>query len=148
MKRFWLVPILAIATIAFVVIPFLANSKEQESSSPEEFVKEYLNLSKAKDYESMANLAIDERSPDLQTKIERYKAAGERAALEKYKIKEVKDVTEETATVVTVLTFKNGMINQTPIHLVKEDGDWKVLFTGKDANSDEDFKLLKRPDGI
>ncbi|WP_413789092.1 DUF4878 domain-containing protein [Bacillus kandeliae] len=69
-------------------------------------------------------------------------------SVEDYEIKEVKDVTEDNATVVTKLEFDDGIIEQVPMHLVKKDENWKLHISEEDANDDEDYKLIKQPDGF
>lgn len=146
MKKIWFTSVLAIAAIGVMATSFLANSEAQESPSPEKFVKEYLELGKANDYDKLVDMVIDDRfNNDRQTKIDTYKALEEDVpALEEYEIKEVKGVTEDTATVVTVLEFDDGSIEQRPMHLVKQNENWRLHISGGDASDDEDFKLIKQ----
>ncbi|MGG3451804.1 DUF4878 domain-containing protein [Domibacillus aminovorans] len=115
----------------------------QESSSPKEFATEYLELHKAKEYEQMADKVIDKRFPDLKERVKMYREADKHSALKEYEIKEVKDVTEETAKVVAVLTLKDGSVIQVPLHLVKKAGEWKLHIGFEDLNEYEDFKTIK-----
>lgn len=150
MKRFWLFPILAVAVIAVVIIPFLANSEAEGSLSPEKFVKKYIELGKANDYENLVDLVIDDRfNDDRQVKLETYKMLEKDVpSLEDYEIKKVKDMTEDKATVITVLEYEDGSIEQIPMHLVKKDTGWKLHISKGNALDDVDYKLIKQPDGI
>ena len=143
MKRSWIISFLVIAAIGIMATLFLGNSEAQESPSPEEFATEYLESHKAKKYERMAEMVIDERFPDLKERVTMYKQSDKHTALEEYEIKEVKDVTEETATVVVELTRKYGEVLQVPLHLVKKSGEWKVYISSEDINKDKDFKMIK-----
>lgn len=118
-----------IALAAVVSVPFLTNSEELDTTSPEAFVEEYVELGKAEDYERIVDLVVDERfNDDRDTKLETYKAMQETLpALVSYEIKEVKNVTEEQATVVTILEYEDGSAEQAPMHLVKKDGDYTSL---------------------
>ncbi|MCI2256180.1 DUF4878 domain-containing protein [Domibacillus sp. PGB-M46] len=148
MKRIWFIAVLVIAAIGILAASFLGNSEAQESPSPEGFVREYLELVKARDYENIVDLMIDDRfNNDRQTKIDNYKMfEGDSNDFKKYEIKEVKDVTEDKATVVAVVEFKDGSIEQIPMHLVKKEGNWKLHIDTGDAFDDEDFKIIKKPD--
>ncbi|OCA92572.1 hypothetical protein A8F95_02430 [Bacillus wudalianchiensis] len=138
--------ILSVTTIFIVVVivsvPFLANSK---SISPEQFVKEYLELNKKDDYEKLSDIIIDDRfNNDRQTEIEQYKKfAQEKVKVKDFKIKKVREVTEDKATVITEITFEDGRVNQTPVKLVKQDGEWKVHIGTESATDDKDFKRIK-----
>ncbi|OAH63064.1 hypothetical protein AWH49_06885 [Domibacillus aminovorans] len=96
----------------------------------------------------MADLVIDERFPDRQKRIEDYEASANDSAVEEYEIKEVKDVTEETAKVVAVLTLKDGSVYQVPLNLVKEAGEWKLHIGFEGINKDKDFKTIKPAAGF
>jgi len=142
--------IVTVATIAvYMFIPHLINSDEQAIISPEEFATEYLESHKAKEYERMAEMVIDERYPDLKERVTMYKEADKHAALEEYEIKEVKDVNaaEETATVVVELTIKYGEVLQIPLHLVKKSREWRVYISSESItegiNEDKDYKMIK-----
>lgn len=75
---------------------------------------------------------------DRQTKIDTHKMfEDDSAALKKYEIKEVKKVTEKKATVVTVIAFKDGSVEQRPMNLVKKEGSWKLHISGGNANDDK-----------
>ncbi|MEK4029957.1 hypothetical protein MKZ02_15735 [Pseudobacillus sp. FSL P4-0506] len=150
MRKLWFVPFLAVAAIAVVVTPFLTNSEIQGSLSPEKFVKEYIELVKAKDHESLVDLVIDDRfNDDREVKLKTYKTLEEGVSpLEDYEIKNVKSVTEDKATVITVIEYEDGSVEQVPMHLVKKDKEWKLHISRGNALDDEDFKLIKQPDGI
>lgn len=150
MKRIWVISFLVIAAIGILADSFLGNSEAQESPSPEGFVREYLELVKARDYENIVDLVIDDRfNNDRQTKIDNYKTfEGDSNDIEKYEIKKVKDVTEDKATVVAVVEFKDGSIEQIPMHLVKKEGNWKLHINADNAFDEEDFKIIKQPNGI
>lgn len=148
MKKVFMIPALVIGAIALAVVLSLTNSEAQESASPEELATEYLELSKAKEYEQIADMVIDERFPDRQKRIEGYEASASHSAIEEYEIKEVKDVTEDTAKVVAVLTLKDGSVIQMPLHLTKGTGVWKMYISSKGINEDKYFKLIKPATGI
>ncbi|RJS62382.1 DUF4878 domain-containing protein [Bacillus sp. PK3_68] len=150
MRKLWFVPFLAVAAIAVVVTPFLTNSEIQGSLSPEKFVKEYIELVKAKDHESLVDLVIDDRfNDDREVKLKTYKTLEEGVSpLEDYEIKNVKSGTKDKATVITVIEYEDGSVEQVPMHLVKKDKAWKLYISRGNALDDEDFKLIKQPDGI
>ena len=86
---------------------------------------------------------------DRQTRMDTYKMLeDDSTALKKYEIKEVKDVTEKKATVVTVIVFKDDRVGQRPMNLVKKEGSWELHISGRNANDDKDFKTIKQTDGI
>lgn len=145
MKRFLFTASLA-ATI--IVTPFLTNAEEIQGVSPEEFVREYVEASKVKNYERLADMAIDDRfQNDRQAEIDSYKMIDETTpSLVNYKIKKVNEVKENKAVVITVLEYDDGSIEQTPMHLIKQDGGWKVHIKLEDAKKDKDFKELKSPE--
>lgn len=144
MKRIWVTSFLVIAVIGILAASFLGNSEAQESSSPEEFVKEYLRLVKANDYENVVDLIIDDRfNNDRQTKIAMIEEAS--TDLKKYEVKEVKDITEDKATVITIVKSKDGSVQQVPVYLIKKDSNWKVHIRNGNVGDDEDFKIIKQP---
>ena len=149
MKKSFIFSGLVIAAIAVVSLPFLTSSKEQENSSPEVFVQNYIELGQESNYEELADLVIDDRfNDDREMKISTYEMLEKDVpALESYEIKEVKDVTADSATVVTLLEFKDGSIEQRPMYLVKKDTDWKLHISAQNASDDEDYKQIKQPDG-
>lgn len=134
--------------IALLVSPFITSAEESDVSSPEIFVKEYIELGKSHDYEKLVDLVVDDRFlDDRQLKLETYKMLQEDVPeLENYEITEVKEVTEEKATVITVLTFKDGSIEQRPMNLVKNDNQWKLHISDTDANEDQNFEQIKDPE--
>ncbi|WP_050184052.1 DUF4878 domain-containing protein [Domibacillus robiginosus] len=145
MKKIWFTSVTAIAAIGILAASFLGNSEAQESPSPEEFVREYLELANARDYETLVDLVIDDRfHNDRQTKIDNYKMfESDSIDIEKYEIKEVKEVTEDKATVITVMEFKDGSIEQMPMHLVRKEGNWKLHISAGNLFDDKDFKIIK-----
>ncbi len=105
----------------------------------------------ASDYEAIVDLIIDDRftNDNRQTKVDTYKMLQEDLpALKNYEIKEVKDATNEEATVLTLLEYEDGSIEQTPMHLVKEKGDWKLQLGSEDANADKNYKQIKQPNSF
>ncbi|WP_050184055.1 DUF4878 domain-containing protein [Domibacillus robiginosus] len=147
MKRIWVTSFLVIAAIGILAASFLGNSQAQESPSPEEFVKEYLGLVKANDYENVVDLVIDDRfNNDRQTKIAMIKDSS--TNLKTYEVKEVKDVTKDKATVITIVESKDGSVQQVPVYLIKKDSSWKVHIRNGNVGDDENFKIIKQPDGI
>ena len=145
MKKSFIFSGIVIAAIAVVSVPFLTSSKEQENSSPEVFVQNYIELGQESNYEELADLVIDDRfNDDREMKISTYEMLEKDVpALESYEIKEVKDVTADSATVVTLLEFKDGSIEQRPMYLVKKDTDWKLHISDQNASDDEDYKQIK-----
>ena len=145
MKKSFIFSGIVIAAIAVVSVPFLTSSKEQENSSPEVFVQNYIELGQESNYEELADLVIDDRfNDDREMKISTYEMLEKDVpALESYEIKEVKDVTADSATVVTLLEFKDGSIEQRPMYLVKKDTDWKLHISDQNDSDDEDYKQIK-----
>ena len=145
MKKSFIFSGIVIAAIAVVSVPFLTSSKEQENSSPEVFVQNYIELGQESNYEELADLVIDDRfNDDREMKISTYEMLEKDVpALESYEIKEVKDVTADSATVVTLLEFEDGSIEQRPMYLVKKDTDWKLHISDQNARDDEDYKQIK-----
>lgn len=150
MKKSLIVSGIVATLMAIVTIPFLANSEKQESPSPEKFVKEYIELTKANDYENLVDLVIDDRfNDDRQIKLETYKTLEQSASpLENYEIKEVKDITADKATVITIVKYKDGSIEQIPMHLLKKDENWKLHISNGNALDDKDYKLIKKSDEV
>ncbi|RNF39129.1 DUF4878 domain-containing protein [Planococcus salinus] len=141
----------AVITVAGVIsVPFLTNSEELDTVSPEAFVKEYVELGKAENYERIVDLVVDERfKNDRGIKLETYKAMQENLpSLVDYEIKEVKNVTEDQATVVVVLEYEDGSAEQAPLNLVKKDGDWKLYLDSQSALTDEAYKQISPADDI
>lgn len=143
--------ITAVASLVVMLLflPTIADAQKTKGTSPEEFVKHYVELGKAKDYETIVDLIVDDRfvNEDHQTKVDTYRTLQEDLpALKNYEIKEVKEVTEGKATVLTLLEYEDGSIEQVPMQLVQEKGEWKLELGSEDATADEDFEQIKQPD--
>ena len=127
----------------------LPRTQEAAEVSPEKFVENYIELGMASDYESIVDLISDDRfaNEDRQTRVDIYKELQEDLpALEAYEIKEVKNVTAEKTTVLAVLDYEDGSIEQAPMHLVQEKGNWKLQLGSEDVKVDEDFEQIQVPD--
>ncbi|MGG3452317.1 DUF4878 domain-containing protein [Domibacillus aminovorans] len=150
MKEILIVLGIVTTIMAFMFVPFLTNFEAQESTSPEEFIKEYIEVNQAKDYERVANMAIDNRfGNDRQAEIAGYKQNDAVSpSVVNYEIKQVKEPKEGQALVITELEFDDGSIMQMPLRLLKQGGEWKVYISSGSIAADKDFKILKQPDGI
>ncbi|WP_046176204.1 DUF4878 domain-containing protein [Domibacillus indicus] len=146
-KKKLLIPILVVVVSTVIATPFITNSFAKDISSPEEFVKEYLEIGKDGDYEKFTDLVIDDRfGTDKQELIDGYKQLSNiTPALVHYEIKKVKEIKDDKAIVITRLEFEDGSVEQAPVHLVKQNGEWKVKIELKDAKKDPDYKVIKEP---